>query len=131
MKLTVIRLSAPGPQDRIDLQKIWPENGQHLCCLSDTERLYVARFNNRLLGAVCVSSSGTQGVMTRLCVREVTRRRGVGQYLVEEVMRDNPQIPVWKISPEGVEDRQSMQAFAQAAGFKPRGEGWEWHQADD
>ncbi len=50
-------------------------------------------------------------------MREVTRRRGVGQYLVEEVLRDNPEISSWRIADADVEDRGVMAAFMQALGF--------------
>ena len=32
--------------------------------------------------------SGTEGALDSLRVRDVTRRRGVGQYLIEEVIRE-------------------------------------------
>ena len=92
MKLTIIRLDTFSDQDRICLGKIWPAqtpNEQHL---DENHRLYAARFNERLLAAVKVTINGSQGTLNSLCVREVTRRRGVGQYLVEEVMHDNPQV---------------------------------------
>ncbi|HBY5377097.1 aspartate 1-decarboxylase autocleavage activator PanM, partial [Mycobacterium tuberculosis] len=62
-----------------------------------------------------------------LCVREVTRRRGVGQYLVEETLRDNPAINSWRVADHGVEDRGVMAAFMQALGFSAQQNGWEKH----
>ncbi|EHC89431.1 putative acetyltransferase, partial [Salmonella enterica subsp. enterica serovar Senftenberg str. A4-543] len=41
-----------------------------------SHRIYAARFNERLLGAVRVTLSGTQGALDSLRVREITRRRG-------------------------------------------------------
>lgn len=125
MKLTIIRLLAPEAQDQIDLGKIWPENTAVPLDLSENKRLYAAKFNDRLLGAVLVMLSGTQGVLTALSVREVTRRRGVGQYLVEEVLRDNPQVTHWIISANEVENRDVMSSFAVALGFHSQGQGWE------
>jgi len=125
MKLTIIRLLAPEAQDKIDLGKIWPENTAIPLDLSENQRLYAAKFNDRLLGAVQVTLKGTQGVLTALSVREVTRRRGVGQYLVEEVLRDNSEITHWKISADGVENREIMDAFSVALGFQSQGEDWE------
>ncbi len=58
--------------------------------VDDNHRIYAARFNERLLAAVRVTLSGTEGALDSLRVREVTRRRGVGQYLLEEVLRNNP-----------------------------------------
>ncbi|HHO4449869.1 TPA: aspartate 1-decarboxylase autocleavage activator PanM [Escherichia coli] len=80
MKLTIIRLENFSDQDRIDLQKIWPEYSPSSLQVDDNHRIYAARFNERLLAAVRVTLSGTEGALDSLRVREVTRRRGVGQY---------------------------------------------------
>jgi ribosomal protein S18 acetylase RimI-like enzyme len=73
---------------------------------------------------VRVTLRGVEGELSDLCVREVTRRRGVGQYLVEETLRDNPAI-IAGASPTGVEDRGVMAAFMQALGFSAQQTGWE------
>ena len=92
-------------------------------CSSDL-RLYAARFNERLLAAVKVTINGSQGILNDLSVREVTRRRGVGQYLVEEVMRDNPQVTRWTLSKAGAQESLETAAFAKAMGFTVHAEGW-------
>ena len=125
MKLTIIRLTSFSEQDHIDLAKIWPEYSPASLHIDDTHRIYAARFNDRLLAAVRVTLRGTEGVLDSLRVRDVTRRRGVGQYLVEEVMRDNPAMSSWWIADIGVEDRAVMAAFAQALGFTAQQDGWE------
>lgn len=125
MKLTIIRLLAPDTQDKIDLGKIWSEGTVMQLDLNENKRLYAAKFNDRLLGAVQVILNGTQGVLSALNVREITRRRGVGQYLIEEVLRDNPGITHWTINAKGVEDRTVMQAFTVKLGFLSQGENWE------
>ncbi|PXW43553.1 acetyltransferase (GNAT) family protein [Klebsiella oxytoca] len=127
MKLTIIRLQHFSDQDRIDLAKIWPSQDLAALTLDDRQRIYAARFNERLLGAVRVTRNDTEGKLSALCVREVTRRRGVGQYLVEEVLRDNPEISSWRIADAGVEDRGVMAAFMQALGFSAQHNGWEKH----
>ena len=125
MKLTIIRLLAPDTQDKIDLGKIWSERTVMQLDLNENKRLYAAKFNDRLLAAVQVTLSGTQGVLSALSVREITRRRGVGQYLIEEVLRDNPEITHWTINAKGVEKRDVMQAFTLRLGFQSQGEDWE------
>ncbi|WP_333871053.1 aspartate 1-decarboxylase autocleavage activator PanM [Kosakonia cowanii] len=125
MKLTIIRLTSFSEQDHIDLTKIWPEYSPASLHIDDTHRIYAARFNDRLLAAVRVTLRGTEGVLDSLRVRDVTRRRGVGQYLVEEVMRDNPAMTSWWIADIGVEDRAVMAAFVQALGFNAQQDGWE------
>ncbi len=64
------------------------------------------------------------GALDSLRVREITRRRGVGQYLLEELMRDNPDITTWWMTDIGVEDREAMTAFMQTLGFIPQQGGW-------
>ena len=77
------------------------------------------------MGAVRVTLSGTQGALDSLRVREITRRRGVGQYLVEEVIRNNPGVSAWWMADVGVEERGVMAAFMQALGFTAQADGWE------
>ena len=125
MKLTIIRLLAPDTQDKIDLGKIWSESSATLWNIDENDRLYAAKFNDRLLGAVRVTLTSTQGILTSLNIREITRRRGVGRYLVEEILRDNPEITHWKISATGVENSAVMHAFVQTLGFRRQGEDWE------
>lgn len=124
MKLTIIRLETFTDQDHIDLAKVWPEYSPASLQVDETHRIYAARFNDRLLAAVRVTLLGTQGALDSLRVRDVTRRRGVGQYLLEEIMRDNPTITTWWITEAGVEDRSVMAAFAQALGFNAENDGW-------
>ncbi len=108
--------------------KIWPSQDLSTLTLDENHRLYAARFNERLLGAVRVTTlRGVEGELSDLCVREVTRRRGVGQYLVEETLRDNPAINSWRVADHGVEDRGVMAAFMQALGFSAQQNGWEKH----
>lgn len=125
MKLTIIRLEHFSDQDLIDLGKIWPEYSAASLSVDETHRIYAARFNERLLGAVRVTLSGAQGALDSLRVREITRRRGVGQYLVEEVIRDNPNVTSWWMADVGVEDCGVMAAFMQASGFTAQQDGWE------
>ncbi len=125
MKLTIVRLENFSAQDLIDLGKIWPEYSASSLSVDDTHRIYAARFNERLSGAVRVTLSGTQGALDSLRVREITRRRGVGQYLVEEVIRNNPGVSAWWMADVGVEERGVMAAFMQALGFTAQADGWE------
>ena len=125
MKLTIVRLNNFSAQDLIDLGKIWPEYSASSLSVDETHRIYAARFNERLLGAVRVTLSGTQGALDSLRVRDITRRRGVGQYLIEEVIRENPSVSSWWMADVGVEDRSVMAAFMQALGFTAQENGWE------
>ncbi|TQN82922.1 UNVERIFIED_ORG: acetyltransferase (GNAT) family protein [Citrobacter freundii] len=125
MKLTIVRLDNFSDQDLIDLGKIWPEYSASSLSVDETHRIYAARFNERLLGAVRVTLSGTQGALDSLRVRDITRRRGVGQYLIEEVIRENPDVSSWWMADVGVEDCSVMAAFMQVLGFTAQENGWE------
>ncbi|WP_318357027.1 aspartate 1-decarboxylase autocleavage activator PanM [Enterobacter sp.] len=125
MKLTIIRLTTFSDQDHIDFSKIWPEYSPSSLNVDDTHRIYAARFNERLLGAVRVTISGHDGALDSLRVRDVTRRRGVGRYLLEEVLRAHPEITNWWMSDIGVEDRAAMDAFMQEVGFTSEITGWQ------
>ncbi|MDE7591873.1 aspartate 1-decarboxylase autocleavage activator PanM [Enterobacter bugandensis] len=125
MKLTIVRLVTFSDQDHIDLGKIWPEYSPSSLHVDENHCIYAARFNERLLAAVRMTLSGTEGALDSLRVRDVTRRRGVGQYLIEEVIRENPNVNSWWMADVGVEDRGVMAAFMQALGFTAQESGWE------
>ncbi|MRS17169.1 aspartate 1-decarboxylase autocleavage activator PanM [Enterobacteriaceae bacterium RIT691] len=125
MKLTIIRLTALSEQDIIDLGKIWPEFTASSLQMDEAHHIYAARFNERLLGAVRVTVKDAQATLSSLRVREITRRRGVGLYLMEEVLRSNPDMKTWWMADTGVEDKDEMTAFMQAVGFSAMGSGWE------
>nr|GME07182.1 aspartate 1-decarboxylase autocleavage activator PanM [Ipomoea batatas] len=94
--------------DRIDLGKIWPEIDIEKLetALNESHRLYAARFNDRLLAALQLEISGIHGKVHHLAVRDVTRRRGVGQYLLEETMKQNPSLNDWWIADDGSDDQR-------------------------
>ena len=126
MKLTILRLTTLSAQDRIDLAKIWPDEDIAALesSLNENHRLYAARFNARLLGALKLTLVGTQGKVSQLEVREVTRRRGVGQYLLEEAMEQNGSISHWWVADDGSADQRERAAFMQACGFRAQADGW-------
>ncbi|AUX71210.1 aspartate 1-decarboxylase autocleavage activator PanM [Erwinia pyrifoliae] len=126
MKLTIIRLQQLSEQDRSDLKKIWPQADMDTLAarLDEQHQLYAARFNDRLLAAVKVLISGTQASMSRLEVREVTRRRGVGLYLLEETLTQNPRIQHWSICADGTSDLVVIASFMKSAGFVRQADEW-------
>lgn len=46
-----------------------------------------ARFNSRLLGAALLDKQTDRWLLSHLCVRELTRKRGVARRLVNEATR--------------------------------------------
>jgi len=129
MKLTIERLTTLSQQDLIDLGKIWPHQQpeQWQSGLNGNKALFATRFNERLLGAVKLELDGERAQLQDLLVREVTRRRGVGLYLVQDVQRQLPQITHWQLSTAGLTPRErgEVDNFMRACGFTQQGELWQ------
>ena len=129
MKLTIERLKNFTHQDLIDLAKIWPEQQQAswLQWINDGNPLFAARFNERLLGAVKIRVDDQQAEIEDLCVREVTRRRGVGLYLIEETLRQLAQVKHWQLKDDQVTiaNREAVDGFMHACGFSRNAQGWQ------
>ncbi|WP_271409633.1 aspartate 1-decarboxylase autocleavage activator PanM [Pseudomonas sp. Q1-7] len=98
MPVIVEIVNSPSEQDRADLAKIYADAPEWLLApyadAADLVRhglaegmLVAGRFNDRLLGAALVSRGEQHWRLSHLCVRKVTRHRGVGRRLVEEVAR--------------------------------------------
>lgn len=98
MPVVVEFVRQPSAQDRLDLAKIYAEapdwllppynDAQHLLdSLLDSGQLLAGRFNDRLLGAACVTPDSEGWQLSHLCVRQVTRRRGVARRLYAEACR--------------------------------------------
>lgn len=95
MPITVETLSEATYQDQQDLLKIYRDAPQWLFepfadgarliehCLTDGS-LIAGRFNDRLLGAARLQRHDDVWYLSQLCVREVTRRRGVAERIVNE-----------------------------------------------
>ncbi|WP_152226952.1 acetyl-CoA sensor PanZ family protein [Pseudomonas sp. SCB32] len=98
MPVIVQHLTQPSDQDRQDLLKIYADAPQWLLAPFATPdalveqglregRLLTGRFNDRLLGAAWVERDADTWRLSRLCVRRVTRERGVARRLLEEAQR--------------------------------------------
>ncbi|CNF03147.1 aspartate 1-decarboxylase autocleavage activator PanM [Yersinia nurmii] len=129
MKLTIERLTHLSHQDLIDLAKIWPKQqpADWQNWIDAGRPLFAARFNQRLLGAVKVRLSAERAELKDLLVREVTRRRGVGLYLVEETLRQLPAVQHWQLSYGEVPGvgHSEMDQFMLACGFHSGEQGWQ------
>lgn len=125
MRLTIELLSHPSPSELSDLSKIWPDKAaadfmQH----PDEIRWYVARFNQRLLAGLELQLRPAEAVISRVRVREATRRRGVGRYLLEETLRMNPAIHRWQACPDHLPLSEAASQFLAACGFRPQQDHW-------
>ncbi|MBS9440863.1 aspartate 1-decarboxylase autocleavage activator PanM [Photorhabdus heterorhabditis] len=121
MKLTIEQLTVLSAQDMIDLGKIWPQQPpeQWQICLRNGNELFAARFNDRLLAAVKITLSNQFGLLEDLCVREITRRRGIGLYLINEIKARHPAVKRWKLSLDGFPDANepALKSFMSVCGF--------------
>ncbi|MFU9136585.1 aspartate 1-decarboxylase autocleavage activator PanM [Erwinia tasmaniensis] len=126
MKLTIIRLHHLSAQDRLDLGKIWPGTSLDALeeWLNDQHQLYAATFNERLLAAVRLTIKGTRGELEAFTVREVTRRRGVGSYLLADTLAQNPAVTQWWMADTHDTDSEIIAVFMQQGGFVRAGDGW-------
>lgn len=84
-------------QDQADLQLIYADlpvamlspfaDAGQLLATGQASGLVVARFNSRLLGAALLQRQDAQWQLSHLCVRALTRRRGVARRLLDELSR--------------------------------------------
>ena len=88
----------PSVQDHSDLAKIYADAPAWLLAPhADAEaliaagiangRLIAGRFNDRLLGAALLEQGADCWRLSHLCVRQITRQRGVGRRLLDESQR--------------------------------------------
>lgn len=97
MPVYLEHISQPTEQDWIDLDKIYSDCPQQwlsdasdikasLQSLLDQQAWLIGgRFNSRLLGAVIAAKDGSNVTLQHLCVREITRNRGVAHQLLHHL----------------------------------------------
>ncbi len=94
MPVTLEQLCQPSQQDLQDLHKIYADapdwllqDGsieQLVATAIDQQQLWVARFNQRLLGAMLVQQKQSWHI-SHLCVRALSRRRGIAKRMLEVI----------------------------------------------
>ncbi|MGB5444061.1 MAG: aspartate 1-decarboxylase autocleavage activator PanM [Psychromonas sp.] len=129
MRLSVF-LPEQSTQLLIDLRKLYqgyfaPEDltDEALQALIEDQQsqLFVSLFNARHLGAVKVQTTDQEATLSLLCVRDLTRRRGVAKNLLEQVEKllKEECIEVVKMNldefPE--QEKQGVTLFMQASGY--------------
>jgi|SRR5471030_3259042 len=129
MKLTIEHLTHFTPQDTVDLAKIWPNTDITALSerLSGSFSVFAARFNDRLLASiqVIIDNEWNEARLVAPLVREVTRRRGVGLYLINETERLMPEINHWWLgNNQPLGDVDIMDKFMVACGFYQEVDGW-------
>lgn len=133
MPVIVETLAQPSAQDRLDLAKIYADapdwlfaphaDGAALVAAGlAAGELFAGRFNDRLLGAALLRRGGDAWQLSHLCVRGITRGRGVGRRLLDEARRLAAEAgkPLRLVAPDGhLESRAS-----------PRATGCRWTASD-
>lgn len=123
MPVFVDLVQQPSAQDRQDLSKIYADAPAWLLAPhADAEaliaaglsqgRLLAGRFNDRLLGAALLVPQGDHWRLSHLCVRKVTRGRGVGRRLLDEAQRlaREAGLPLRLAAPAGHLESQALAA---------------------
>ncbi|MFM9484764.1 acetyl-CoA sensor PanZ family protein [Pseudomonas monachiensis] len=123
MPIIVEPLNQATAQDRQDLQKIYSDAPDWLFppfsgasqliedCLRDGT-LIAGRFNDRLLGAARLQRHQDAWHLSLICVRKITRRRGVAERLVAEARKMAAQsgMPLRLLAPAGHLEAQALAA---------------------
>jgi len=94
MRLSVFIAEQPSTQLIIDLNKIYlnylPESDLTETKINEilakpSTYLFMTMFNERHIGAVKVETESTKATLSQLCIREITRRRGIGKNLLKQI----------------------------------------------
>jgi GNAT superfamily N-acetyltransferase len=108
-------------QNYLEEQQLTTESLQAMIEDKQTE-IFVTLFNARHLGAVQVKVTGDEALLSLFCVRDITRRRGVGKNLLKEV-EDNlasRQITVFKMHLNNIQEQEKigLSLFMQTCGYQ-------------
>lgn len=123
MPIIVESLHEASCQDQQDLQKIYRDAPQWLfapftgeeqlieTCLREGS-LIAGRFNDRLLGAARLQRHPEVWHLSQLCVRKITRRRGVAERLVHQAreMAEQSGATLHLLAPAGHLEAQALAA---------------------
>lgn len=123
MPVLVEEINEPSGQDLLGLQKIYDDAPEWLIApfasreaLIETaiaqQQLVAGRFNDRLLAAAIVEKRENHWRLSHLCVRSVTRKRGVARRLLDETRRLAAEAgkPLHLAAPQGHLESQALAA---------------------
>lgn len=126
MPVYVETVSQPSDQDHIDLAKIYADapawlfaphaDGAALVAAGVARGVLIAgRFNDRLLGAALLERFEDRWRLSHLCVRNITRRRGVARRLLDEARRRAAEanMPLYLAAPKDHLESQALAARSQ------------------
>lgn len=93
MRLTASLLTQLTPEIQHDISKLsLPVASSAIpAWLEDTEQVWIATFNAKTIALAVLQKSNEDYTLDYFSVREVTRRRGVGSYLLKQISRQLPE----------------------------------------
>ncbi|MCE2594737.1 aspartate 1-decarboxylase autocleavage activator PanM [Motilimonas cestriensis] len=133
MRLSVFHPQQVEPQLLIDLKKIyasaWPELQLTDLALNSliaqkSPSLYVAMFNERHIAAALLSIEGNTANLSQFTVRDLTRRRGVGKYLLTQLELIAKAQGATTIATTLNEQEQPFSGFLVAMGYQEQHGKW-------
>ncbi len=95
MRLSAFTVTDTTPQLLIDITKLYlpyteDEAAVKNACtslISDSTRdLFVAKFNDRHIAGLVIEYNGGNALLSCIAVRDITQQRGVGKYLIQQVV---------------------------------------------
>ena len=95
MRLSAFTVTESTPQLLIDMTKLYRpfqsneaeiKNDFDELLQDSSKALFVAKFNDRHIGGLIMHYSSSELVLSCIAVREITQQRGVGKYLIQQVI---------------------------------------------
>lgn len=126
MPVFLEQISTPTAEDLDDLNKIYADypdfeqqniNQWLINTLEGPQLLFAGRLNGRILAAIWASPSAQDWTVDQLCVRAITRRRGVARQLIELLCKEAQKRHIKLICDERTTSNEVLPILA-TAGFQ-------------
>jgi N-acetylglutamate synthase-like GNAT family acetyltransferase len=133
MRLSVFHPETVNSQLLIDLKKIYTpawsdtqltDEALNALITQNQPSLYVAMFNQRHIAAAQLTIEANQARVNNFVVRDLTRRRGVGKYLLAQLEATAQQQGAAQISVILSETEQAFSGFLVAMGYQQQEGKW-------
>lgn len=126
MPVTLEQVGIINNSDTTDLEKIYFDYPKAITFadirtfIDDNEgsRLFAARFNDKLLGALTLNIKDNTATIDHLCVRSITRKRHVGRDLLRLLRQKFPEL---NLQFESCIESEAVSALFKQAGFSQSG----------
>ena len=133
MRLSVFHPETVNSQLLIDLKKIYTpawsdtqltDEALNALITQNQPSLYVAMFNQRHIAAAQLTIEANQARVNNFVVRDLTRRRGVGKYLLAQLEATAQRQGAAEISVILSETEQAFSGFLVAMGYQQQEGKW-------